>query len=643
MTRSRPMNLPERARWQQLSPLLDELLDLDATARQTRQAVLRAQHPALAAELESLLGAARVADASAVLAGDAQGLAPAPSLVGRRIGAYVIESLLGQGATGSVWRARRADGSFDHSVAVKLLHLSLIGRAEAVRFEREGAILARLTHPHIARLLEAGVMPDGQPYLMLELVEGEAIDRHCDERHLDIEQRLALFDDVLSALAHAHCHLVIHRDIKPSNILVTRDGRVKLLDFGIAKMMEDGLEHATVTAAGRVALTPGYAAPEQVSGAPVSMATDVYALGVLLYRLLVGRHPTGSDTASSAEMLRAALDAEPVPLAAALSPDGEGGVERSVRIARDRGTSPERLRNELQGNLENIVARTLRKDPTQRYSTVEALAGDLRRHLAHEPVSARPDALSDRGARFVRRHRPVVIGALLAALGIALGLASSPIRIRQAEAEAARARAERDAALRGLAVVAGQRDLLAALKSQAPAPPQSKTHWPVDAEHLADQDFIDDPRVQARLQAMLAREYERLGQVERARQAWVRAQAAARTTGDLALQITVDCGLASALVGANEAQRALALLTEAIQRARGVDPGVRAACLHERSQVQGRLGLPGAMLDDAIAAQGEFGTPRADERALADSIGKDIAEARAQLTQPPQALPAKRH
>src|SRR5256714_372635 len=313
------MNLPDRAQWQRLSPLLDEVLELDEAARAARLAELRADDPATADALEGFLGDAQAAGHAKFLTG----AAPHPpsfhdaTLTGQSIGAYVLEDPLGHGGSGSVWRARRADGRFEGHVAVKLLHLSLIGHMGARRFEREGALLARLTHPHIARLMDAGVTPGGQPYLVLELVDGERIDRWCDSRHLNVEQRLALFANVLAAVAHAHSRLVIHRDIKPSNILVTADGTVKLLDFGIAKLI-DTQSQETVTGEGGRALTPEYAAPEQLQGGDVTTATDVYALGVLLYQLLAGRHPTAPEHATASEVMRATLATDPMRLPHAL-------------------------------------------------------------------------------------------------------------------------------------------------------------------------------------------------------------------------------------------------------------------------------------------------------------------------------------
>ena len=215
---------------------------------------------------------------------------------------------------GSVWLGERTDGRFERRVAVKFLNLALLAQGGEERFKREGRILGRLSHPHIAELVDAGVSPSGLPYLVLEHVEGDHIDRYCDQQRLDVEARLYLFLDVAGAVVHAHTNLIVHRDLKPSNVLVSNDGQVKLLDFGIAKLLEgdgqDG-EATLLTVQGGRAMTPDYAAPEQVTGAPVTTATDVYALGVLLYVLLTGHHPAGRGPRSPADLVKSIVDTEP--------------------------------------------------------------------------------------------------------------------------------------------------------------------------------------------------------------------------------------------------------------------------------------------------------------------------------------------
>ncbi|HET8648144.1 MAG TPA: serine/threonine-protein kinase, partial [Vicinamibacteria bacterium] len=302
-------------RWRELSTHLDRALDLDDEERSAWLASLRAEDGALAADLDALLQAHQALRGEGFLEGAAAAPAAARqvSLAGHVVGAYRLRSLLGQGGMGSVWLAERADGRFEGVAAVKLLNASLFGRDGETRFRREGSILARLRHAHIAHLIDAGLTPAGHPYLVLEHVDGQRIDHYCDERRLGLEARIHLFLDVLEAVAHAHANLIVHRDIKPSNVLVTADGQVKLLDFGIAKLLEadGGGGDLAVTREGEAALTPEYAAPEQLTGGDVTTATDVYALGVLLYVLLGGVHPTAKPTDTPVERLRSVVDTEP--------------------------------------------------------------------------------------------------------------------------------------------------------------------------------------------------------------------------------------------------------------------------------------------------------------------------------------------
>ncbi|HKX42365.1 MAG TPA: serine/threonine-protein kinase, partial [Burkholderiaceae bacterium] len=424
--------------WSRLSPLLDAMLDSDGPERAHRLAALRDEDPALADEVAALLGRMAEMDHEAflerpVLLREADQLAEA-SLAGQTVGAYTIERELGQGGMGSVWRARRTDGRFEGHVAIKFLNAGLVARGGAERFAREGSILARLAHPNIARLLDAGVTDGGtRPYLVLEYIDGVPIDRYCDQQALEPAQRIRLFLDVLAAVAHAHNRLILHRDLKPSNILVTAAGEVKLLDFGIAKLLADADAGAAATeitqAAGR-AYTLQYAAPEQVQGGDVTTATDVYALGVLLYVLLGAVHPTAADTTTAPlDLMRAVVETEPKRLSDVAQ--RKAGLTDAARRKRARA---------LRGDLDNIVARALKKVPAQRYANAAELADDLRRYLNDEPVAARPDAVGYVLAKFVRRHRAgvaagvVVVAALGAGIGIALREAHEAKR-QQVQAE----------------------------------------------------------------------------------------------------------------------------------------------------------------------------------------------------------------
>jgi serine/threonine-protein kinase len=641
------MTLPDPALWKRVSPLADELLDLPAAERADRLRALRDEDPRLADELHKLLAAADRAVGEGFLAGLA-GLSPmappmaAPSLAGLRLGAYTLVSPLGQGGTGSVWRARRDDGRFEGEVAIKLLHLSLIGQAGAQRFRREGAILGRLAHPNIARLFDAGIADFGQPYLVLELVDGERIDRHCDERRMTIEQRLRLFGDVLSAVTHAHSHLVIHRDIKPSNILVDREGRVKLLDFGIAKLVEDetqGAEATELTREGGRPLTPEFAAPEQLMGDAVTTATDVYALGVLLYQLITGRHPTVPAGATTAQAMRATLDTEPPVLSSAWkAADGEAAL---ADAAAQRASAPGPLLRQIGGDLEQIVARALRKRPQDRYASADAFADDLRRYLAHEPVSARPHSLTYRMAMFLRRHRRMVAAAALTGLAIIGGLIGTITQANRAQQQAQQAQKERDNALRDLQFADAARDLLGFLLSQGDGKPMTAAELLVRAQQLAEQQFAGDPLTRGRLQLMIGIEHGNAREFEKSKAVLDRALASAREAGSASLQSNVECMLASTLGDQSEPQRAIALFGQAIARLQAParsDPGVLAACLHMRADLNAQLGQPQAMLADAQAALALLGTPRADQRVAANSLRIVIAEAYGRLGETARAI-----
>ena len=448
-------------RWRAISPYLDEALEIPPEQRATWLASLRTQDAALAADLQTLLDEHEVVHKSHFLehAILESGAVLTQSLTGQVVGAYRLLELIGQGGTGSVWLAERCDGRFKGRAAVKLLNIALIGRAGEERFSREGTFLARLRHPGIAHLIDAGVSASGQPYLVLEHVDGQSIDRYCDEHALGIEARLRLFLDVLDVVAHAHANLVVHRDIKPPNVLVSRDGQVKLLDFGIAKLLERNVEWDT-TASGRMsaltreggaALTPEYAAPEQVSGGTITTATDVFALGVLLYILLSGQHPAGSAVQTPATLIHAIIDTEPRRVSDAVV----GPAETQAALTRHAlqcGTTSTRLRRALRGDLDTIVAKALKKKPVERYAAVTALADDIRRFLNHEPISTRPDTLRYRTARFVQRH---VRGVTMSAAVVLLLGGSTAFQMSRLATERDRAQREATKAAKVSEVLSG--------------------------------------------------------------------------------------------------------------------------------------------------------------------------------------------
>jgi serine/threonine-protein kinase len=417
--------------------LLDAAIELDPEDRLAYLDTECAGDPVLRADLERLLQACERAAGSlaqpapqsyATLFAD---LAGGPSLDGVRVGPYRIVGDIGHGGMGAVYLADRADGQFEQRVALKLVRGALSTDDHiARRFLEERQILALLDHPHIARLLDGGVTVDGIPWFAMDFVPGTRLDRYCDAQRLSTEKRLQLFLEVCDAVQYAHRNLVVHRDLKPSNILITETGDVKLLDFGIAKLLTGG-EGAAATQTLR-ALTPEYASPEQIRGEPVTTASDVYSLGVILYELLSGQRPYRLAGRTPHEIERAVLEAQVERTSIAAASDG-------AATAAARSSTPERLRRRLRGDLDTIVVTALRKEPQRRYSSVEQLATDLRRHLGGLPVFARGDTVGYRAGKFIGRHRLSV--------GVALGIAALLIgTLIVTQLQSARIAQERDKA-----------------------------------------------------------------------------------------------------------------------------------------------------------------------------------------------------
>ena len=485
----------ETAQWNRLTPLLDELLELEPDARELRLGRLEQESPGIAAEIRRLL--ALDTARPDFLSTPVYHASIRVSLPGALVGPYRLLRLIGEGGMGQVWLAERADGLFERRAALKLLRPGFADTGLRARFDRERQILAKLAHEHVARFLDAGFGEDGQPYLALEYVEGQSITAYAAQRKLSVLQRLALFLQVCSAVSHAHASLVVHRDLKPSNILVTPNGAVRLLDFGIAKLLDApgrqlGESSPTeTTRAGARTFTLHYAAPEQIRGDAVTATTDVYSLGVVLYELLTGCKPYRLRRDTDAEWEEAILNAEPTrPSSAARNRDEH--LTRSER----------KLARTLSGDLDNIVLKALQKAPEDRYLSVEALASDLRRYLAGRPVSARPHSLDYRLRKYVQRNALQLGLALgiIAVLGGALYVVSW--QAREARAEAQRAQAMHDFVI-GLFEQAGKE-----------AGPSNS----VDIRHLLDTGvrrtnilFARQPIVRAELLKLIARMHLRLG------------------------------------------------------------------------------------------------------------------------------------
>ena len=627
-------------RWRRLAPLFDRALAKEGAERTRWLDALRARNAGLASEVEALLAEAEAVEREGFLGRSP----PRPGdtdagLAGQAFGAYTLERPLGRGGSGSVWLARRSDGRYAGHVAIKLLNAALVGRAAEGRFRREGNILARLAHPNITRLLDAGISPSAQPYLVVEVVDGAPIDAWCDTHRLPIDARLRLFLDVLGAVAQAHANLIVHRDLKPSNVLVAADGTPKLLDFGIAKLIEDEVEGAGATQltrdAGR-AMTPQYAAPEQLTGAPVTTATDVYALGVLLYLLLCGRHPVGEDASSTASLVRAVVDTTPPRLADAL----EAAPDASA-LAAARATTRERLARALRGDLDTIVAKAMRKLPAERYASVAALAADIRHYLAHKPIAARADSIAYRAARFVRRNRVGVALSALALAAIVAGLVGTAVQATRASAAAAladtqRLRAdaaaraatdERDFALTALSRSIAVNDFNAFLLFDAA--PAGKPFTVGDLLARAEQLADHDPSAVDRLTLLLAigRQYQAMDEHARAGAVLKRAYALV-SSADPSAHARAACLYAATLAGAGDRARSETLLAEGFA-ALGTDTRYaldRMQCLLDASAAQRRLGDTDAAVTRAEAARALLPSLSARSTMLEEIVYDNLAE-----------------
>lgn len=581
-------------RWQRLSPWLDQVLDLPTEQRQAWLDDLAARDAALAAELIAFLAGGTSDKAARILQGTAPSVAM-PTLAGRRIGAYTLLEPLGEGGMGSVWLAERSDGRFEGRAAVKLLHAGLVQRTLAERFRREGAILARLAHAHIARLVDAGLTDDGQPYLVLEHVAGERIDRWCDARRLDLRARLKLFDQVLLAVQHAHMQLVVHRDLKPANVLVDGDGNVKLLDFGIAKLLhaEDAAGEATELTrdSGRV-LTPQYAAPEQTRGDAVTTATDVYSLGLLLYVLLAGQHPR-----VDAEGKLSPLAGEPPPASRVVVDQSRRSNQELEAAAASRDSTTAQLAHALAGDLDNILAKAMHVEPGERYATVAAFAEDLRRHLEGQTVSARPDSWAYRASRFVKRHKAGVALATvaLAAIVSAAGMAEHQRRGAVYERDlATRQRENAEAIVMFLGEQLGQVD-----ERDGPADPGQRVDL---AQRRSEQLFQDVPEVLVQLYGRFHSMNSSLNRIEAADRIVAGIEAATQHSPEPTVQAEVWCGPHRDDLGDAEAiariDRGLALLDSgAGSRA------TRSRCLFHRSSHMKALARFDQALRDLDASQ----------------------------------------
>ena len=484
---------PDRER---LARLFAEAIERPAGERQQFLDEACRDAPALRAEAESLLAAHDAAggflDDPDTTWGERALEEPPPE----RAGPYRLEREVGRGGMGVVWLAERVEGGFRQRAAVKLLKRGMDSDAILRRFLRERQILAGLAHENVARLLDGGVTADGRPYFAMEYVEGLPLTAYCETNGLGLEDRLRLFEEACRAVQYAHGKLIVHRDLKPSNMLVTAGGHLKLLDFGIAKLLAEEEGATALTQDGTRVLTPEYAAPEQVRGEPVTTATDVYALGVVLYELLTGASPYGDKPRTVGEMVHAVCEVEPRPPSAAAA-------------------ATPRLARRLRGDLDTLALKALAKEPARRYASAEALADDVRRHLTGHPVQARRDTVAYVAARFVRRHKVGVGAAVLLVLSLVLGLAGTAWQGALAARQRDRAQAEAERAEKV------KEFLIGLFQASDPSVSQGET---VTARELLDRgtarietELAGHPSLQADLFGAVANISQSLGRYDRAR------------------------------------------------------------------------------------------------------------------------------
>jgi serine/threonine-protein kinase len=537
------------------------------------------EDPALRDEVRSLLAAHAQTGATLAhpISQAPEALADSADWTGRRVGAYDVIRRIGVGGMGAVYEAVRADDQFSKRVAIKCLRRSAESDLAIRRFRYERQILANLSHPYIAALVDGGVAPDGQPYFAMEYVDGAPITTWCTAQRLGVRDRLVLFMQVCAAVQHAHQNLVVHRDLKPGNILVTSDGTVKLLDFGIAKLLreEEGADQLPPTQGGARIFTPEYAAPEQVRGLPVGTTSDVYALGVVLFELLTGRRPF---------MLKGRLIAEIEEIVCGEAPPRPSSVIQPEMVSGTNARSLAQLRKRVAGDLDAIVLTALRKEPDRRYGSADQLARDVGAYLDGMPVAARPEGLGYRAAKFLRRRRVEVTAAAVVVLSLVGGIVATSRQANAANAERQRAEEIRDF-LTGMLGAADPgvlgRDVT--------------VREVLDSASVRADNGTGSPDLLADLQEVIGETYLALGEYETARDRFVRAVDLRRSLhpdGDRrsALALTKLSGAWVALGNYAEGDSILREADAILERTTSADDPAHGDILSARSALQQELG-----------------------------------------------------
>ena len=562
-------------RWQRIAAVFDELVELAPAERIARLAAIAAEDSSVAAEVASLLDAdAReegLLERDAASAVPTLVLDPSAAPVDGSVGPYRLLRAIGEGGMGTVFLAERSDGAYDAKVAVKLIKRGMDSVAIVRRFLRERRILARLAHPNIVRLLDGGLSADARPYYVMEYVDGRAITEHAAARKLAVRDRVTLIAKVADAVAYAHAQLVVHRDLKPSNVLVDAAHQPHVLDFGIAKLLEESGD-AALTSTGMRVLSPAYAAPEQVLGEPIGTATDVYALGLMLCELLVGQLPRRRRGTNPQQLAQEVVyeTAERASTLAAQLP-----AARAIELYGSEAT-PATLARTFAGDLDLIIATALRREPWRRYPTAAAFADDLRRWLEHRPISARGDSRTYRLRTFVRRHRVGVAAAALVALSLAGGLGLALWQAHVAELQAERADKERTHAERELARSERVKEFILALfREQDPiARAKAQARSPIDLIHDGIAEVDTTLAAEPELQAALLRD---LGEIQLNLDDKKGGEATLKRAFDLYASLTgansaetadAMAWYADAVYATGDMQKAATLMREAVERLR---------------------------------------------------------------------------
>jgi eukaryotic-like serine/threonine-protein kinase len=571
-----PFPEAEVPRWRRLNILLREALELPLDQREAWLSHLSPDEKDLLPLLRTLLARAAAVETDDFMRRSADNVwaqalvAPDSTMSGALVGPYRLIREIGAGGMGTVWLAERADGTLQRLVALKL---PLYGWAPGVaeRLEQERDALASLEHPHIARLYDAGTAPEGgRPYLAMEFIDGLPIDAYARDHGLSVRERVHLLLQVNSAVAYAHGRLIVHRDLKPSNILVTADGSVHLLDFGAAKLLDaDNAQNSQLTRETGRALSPDYASPEQIQGAAITVASDVYSLGVVLFELLTGARPYALARHSTPALAVAIMETG-IPLP-------------SATIADDR-----RLRRDLRGDLDNIVAKALKKSPDERYATVTELTDDLQRWLRDEPVSARPDGVVYRLVKFTRRNRVVVFGGLLVFVALASAAVITSFNMIEA-------RTQRDEArLQAKRAQAQERFANLVMEQTGPGGrPLTREEMIDRSVQLLEEQYQNDPRFVAGALISISGRYMDLGNTAKELASLQRAEVIARQLRDSVLLITIQCSAVDTELAAGRLDRARARLTEAQALLGGlmtVPISQRIDCMHAEATLADALG-----------------------------------------------------